>query len=302
MAGAAELFTVCRSCGQQVSSYVTECPYCGTRLRRRSPTLARRGGDLEALIDLPAPEERPDAPDEDVVVELPEPKRRRGRRTKGPRAVGGRSATPTGSHAEAWGLRRARPRRARRSRGGSGEQRPWATIVLLAVSLVGVPVAYLFAVEDVVLGATDNPVWRYVVAAFVYPESTWHAAAVLTTFGVFGWLWEKRLGPVLGPLVALAVFAVAGVGGLAATVESGGSDLASGAVGAAVALATAWIVAEIRARQTNRSIDGDLLGATVLLIVPVATSIVITTGAPPAALLGAIVGVPLGLALLSTER
>lgn len=285
---------------------MTECPYCGTRLRRRSPTLSRRGGDLEALIDLPTPDEDDAGDDLGVVVELPPPKKQRfGRSGRGRSAPTGRpprSPRPTGTHAQAWGLRRLRTGRGSRSRGGTGEQRPWATVLLLAISLIGVPVAYLFSVEDVVLGAQDDPAWRYAVAAFTYPESTWHAAAVLTTFGVFGWLWERRLGPVLGPLVVLVTFVVAGIGGLVATVESGGSDLASGAVGAAVALAVAWIVAEIQARRTRRSVDGDLLGATVLLIVPVATSIVVTTGAPPAALLGAIVGVPLGLGLLSTER
>jgi len=50
-----ELSVVCRSCGEEVSPYVTECPYCGTRLRKRAPDLgpgkdamrserSRRGG------------------------------------------------------------------------------------------------------------------------------------------------------------------------------------------------------------------------------------------------------------------
>ncbi len=34
-----QLFVVCRSCGSEVSPYVTECPYCGTRLRKRAPKL-----------------------------------------------------------------------------------------------------------------------------------------------------------------------------------------------------------------------------------------------------------------------
>jgi len=34
-----DLFVVCKSCGSEVSSYVTECPYCGTRLRKRAPKL-----------------------------------------------------------------------------------------------------------------------------------------------------------------------------------------------------------------------------------------------------------------------
>ena len=41
-----ELSVVCRSCGSEVSPYVTECPYCGTRLRKRAPKLERHGDEL----------------------------------------------------------------------------------------------------------------------------------------------------------------------------------------------------------------------------------------------------------------
>jgi membrane associated rhomboid family serine protease len=37
------LSVVCKSCGSEVSPYVTECPYCGTRLRKRAPKLERQG-------------------------------------------------------------------------------------------------------------------------------------------------------------------------------------------------------------------------------------------------------------------
>jgi Rhomboid family/zinc-ribbon domain len=39
----ADLFVVCKQCGSEVSPYVTECPYCGNRLRRRAPKLPRVG-------------------------------------------------------------------------------------------------------------------------------------------------------------------------------------------------------------------------------------------------------------------
>jgi membrane associated rhomboid family serine protease len=45
---APELSVVCKSCGSEVSPYVTECPYCGARLRKRAPKLQRRGENLEA--------------------------------------------------------------------------------------------------------------------------------------------------------------------------------------------------------------------------------------------------------------
>lgn len=41
MADDSDLFVVCRSCGAEVSRYVTECPYCGERVQRRAPKLPR---------------------------------------------------------------------------------------------------------------------------------------------------------------------------------------------------------------------------------------------------------------------
>lgn len=37
-----DLFVVCRNCGSEVSPYVTECPYCGQRIRRRAPKIERQ--------------------------------------------------------------------------------------------------------------------------------------------------------------------------------------------------------------------------------------------------------------------
>ena len=43
----ADLFVVCKNCGSEVSPYITECPYCGTRLRKRAPKLDRDGNVAE---------------------------------------------------------------------------------------------------------------------------------------------------------------------------------------------------------------------------------------------------------------
>ena len=48
-----DLFVVCKNCGSEVSPYVTECPYCGQRVRKRAPKLDR-GDPGEA----PAPRRR----------------------------------------------------------------------------------------------------------------------------------------------------------------------------------------------------------------------------------------------------
>jgi membrane associated rhomboid family serine protease len=34
-----DLFVVCKNCGSEVSPYVTECPYCGQRVRKRAPRI-----------------------------------------------------------------------------------------------------------------------------------------------------------------------------------------------------------------------------------------------------------------------
>ena len=57
MASSPELFVVCKNCNSQVSPYITECPYCGTRLRKRAPKLEKGG------VPRPAkPRRRPPAP------------------------------------------------------------------------------------------------------------------------------------------------------------------------------------------------------------------------------------------------
>ena len=42
-----ELFVVCKNCGSEVSPYVTECPYCGQRVRKRAPKIDRSGRGAE---------------------------------------------------------------------------------------------------------------------------------------------------------------------------------------------------------------------------------------------------------------
>ena len=43
-----DLFVVCKNCGSEVSPYITECPYCGQRIRKRAPKIDRSGGRAAA--------------------------------------------------------------------------------------------------------------------------------------------------------------------------------------------------------------------------------------------------------------
>jgi membrane associated rhomboid family serine protease len=36
-----DLFVICKNCSSEVSPYVTECPYCGQRVRKRAPKIER---------------------------------------------------------------------------------------------------------------------------------------------------------------------------------------------------------------------------------------------------------------------
>jgi membrane associated rhomboid family serine protease len=79
-----DLFVVCKNCGSEVSPYVTECPYCGQRVRKRAPKLdkgtpaepkaARRKSRLPRLrpdeIEGIAPDTRPWATIALIVVSL----------------------------------------------------------------------------------------------------------------------------------------------------------------------------------------------------------------------------------------
>ncbi len=57
MASGPDLFVVCKNCGSEVSPYITECPYCGTRLRKRAPKLEKGG-----VPKPPKPRRRPPTP------------------------------------------------------------------------------------------------------------------------------------------------------------------------------------------------------------------------------------------------
>src|SRR5579871_5489746 len=53
----ADLFVVCKNpqCGAEVSPYVTECPYCGTRLQKRAPKLDKALQPTRRMRRMPTP-------------------------------------------------------------------------------------------------------------------------------------------------------------------------------------------------------------------------------------------------------
>lgn len=50
-----DLFVVCKNCSAEVSPYVTECPYCGQRVRKRAPKIGPDGEAQESRMRRRAP-------------------------------------------------------------------------------------------------------------------------------------------------------------------------------------------------------------------------------------------------------
>ncbi|MGH2839701.1 MAG: rhomboid family intramembrane serine protease [Solirubrobacteraceae bacterium] len=259
---APDLFVVCKNCQAEVSPYITECPYCGTRLRKRAPKIDR-------------PEEAPKPPKR--------PSRRK------PRAAG----TPK--------VKQAKPKPDRLGRLRSGEipgirgdefGRPWATIVLVALSF-GIWLSAAFFVKgDLALTALDGDPWRFVTAS-LYNAGFASQLAVVTGLGIFGWLLERRHGP----LVVVLLFVLCGPGALAVATAINQEAFVFGTHAAALGLLCAWLVPVLmRRRRSSDDDDADLLGvlviAAVLLLVPA-----VSQGSAIAGAVGAALGMLAGLAL-----
>jgi membrane associated rhomboid family serine protease len=142
-------------------------------------------------------------------------------------------------------------------------------------------------VNLIVAGNPENQWWRVFTAPFVY-DNTGYAFVALTIIGIFGWLIERRHGPV----VVLALALVGGAGG-AALAGKATMSLVLGGNGAAMALLCAWAVPDLLDLARKREVDGDLIGvgvlAAVMLLMPIAV--------PGASVVASGVGVGAGLIL-----
>lgn len=246
--GGPDLFVICKNCKSEVSPYITECPYCGSRLRKRAPKLDRSG----------RPAERP---------------RRRGRPpapSLGPLRRG-----------EIPGIR--------------PDGRPYATIAVVLASLV----LFVLLEADVVglldvaiVGRPDGDWWHVVTAPFAYVNSG-YAFVALFAIAIFGWLVERRHGPV----VLALLFLMGGAGGMAVAAATETFPTALGGNGAALALLVAWAIPDLRDVRRGREIEGDLLGAgvfaAVLLLLPVAVEWADPLAGATGLVAGALLGYPL---------
>ncbi|WCB92418.1 hypothetical protein DSM104299_01112 [Baekduia alba] len=247
MAGTPDLFVVCKKCGSEVSPYITECPYCGTRLRKRAPKIDRRSGDASP---------------------------RAARRVPRPTLTPLRTGEIPGIRGDAFG-------------------KPRATILILALSLVGFLVLPFVARVD--LGLTDfaSDQWKIAVAPFIYPNA-WYQLAVLLAIGVYGWRLELRHGPVL----VVALFLACGIGGDAIATAVGSNAYVFGAPGAALGMLAAWALPDIVRARNGVEHDGDLLGTAVIAAVVALMPAVTPFASAVATFSGLVLGALAGLMLL----
>lgn len=246
-AGGPDLFVICKSCGSEVSPYITECPYCGNRLRKRAPKLDREGRVTERRLRAP--------------TSLPRLKR-----------------------GEIPGIR--------------PDTRPYATLALVIAGFVGTVLWRTGAVDErtlIVFGKPTGHWWHVATAAFTY-DNVGLAFAVLGTTAIFGWLLERRHGPV----PVLVIFGVGAIGGIAVTAIAYPAPVALGGAGGALALLCAWAVPSLLSLRNGEEVEADLIGAAVIAAVvalmPIADTNVSWLSVAFGAATGLVLGLPLALA------
>jgi len=273
-----DLFVVCKNCQAEVSPYITECPYCGTRLRKRAPKIDRPDASLKP-------------PQREGRIGVRGPRREAGARPGKPKPRA--KARPV--RPEKLGLGRLRSGEIPGIRGDE-HGRPYATMVLVALSF-GLWLSLAFYVRaDFAILAFDGDPWRFFTASLLNEGTAAQFAAVVGV-GVFGWLIERRQGPI----AVVALFLICGPGGLAAAAAVDPDAIVFGTHGAGLGLLCAWLVPVLIARSRGADDDADLLGvlviAAVLLLVPL-----LSQGSALAGLFGGAFGALAGLGFAAVRR
>lgn len=180
------------------------------------------------------------------------------------------------------------------------DSRPYATIALVLAGLAGCLLWRTTAtvrVQLVVAGKPGAHWWRLFAAAFAY-NNTGYAFAALGTIALFGWLLERRHGP----LPVLALFLVGGVGGVAATAALYPFPHVMGANGAALAMVVAWAIPDLLELRAGAEIEGDLIGAAVIAAVVALMPLAAPSASWVADGVGVLGGLAIGLPLARLQE
>jgi membrane associated rhomboid family serine protease len=262
MASSPELFVVCKNCRSQVSPYITECPYCGQRLRKRAPKI-ERGDDGKPG----------------------KPKKPRRARAKKPKP--GLGPLRTG---EIPGIR------------GDEFAKPRATITLVALGALFWLAFFPLRSERVSFVIDPLGEWWQILTAPFLQTNGWYQFAALGSLGVFGWLLERRNGwipvVVVWLLAASGGMAMAKLADDGIQIIGGGS-IAVGASGGALGLLCAWAVPILLARRArgDNDDDADMMAAGVIFVLlalmPLAQDVI----SPVATVTGIVAGSLCGVVL-----
>jgi membrane associated rhomboid family serine protease len=143
-----------------------------------------------------------------------------------------------------------------------------------------------------VIGKPGAHWWRLFTASFVY-DNTGYAFITIGAIALYGWLLERRHGP----LVPIALFLLGGVGGLAATGAIDAAPIVLGANGAALAMICAWLVPDLLEFSRTGDVEGDLIGTIVIAVAVALMAVAVPYVSAIADVVGVGVGFLLGLAL-----
>lgn len=233
-----ELFVICPNCGSEVSPYVTECPYCGNRLRKRAPDLKKDRKQREKAA---------------LKAEKDAEKRRKQTRAL---LTGRRAGVGAGAEMPEY---------------LSSGRRPLATAILvLMAAILSVasraggfpPVKWVFATD-----LAESP-WLLVTSPF-FNEGFGYAFVCLLAIAMFGSGIERRFG---GAAV-VAIWLVCGAAGVAAEYAfASGALVANGSIAIAVGMMAAWLV-HVLQREDLRDYDpyGLVAVSAVLFAMPLAS-------------------------------
>jgi hypothetical protein len=100
----------------------------------------------------------------------------------------------------------------------------------------------------------------------------------------------------------LALFAVGGVGGTAATAAAYATPVVLGGNGAALALLSAWAIPDLLSLRAREEIDGDLLGTAAIGVVVALMPLVVPEASWIADAVGVLGGVTVGTGLALMQR
>lgn len=251
---APELSVVCRSCGSEVSPYVTECPYCGHRLRKRAPQLEREGDELRAR------ESRKD-------------KRRRLRSERAAERTGRTRSIDLDDRPVATMA---------------------TLLIGAILIVLGQAVPLDLSEVGGIVGPVGSDAWRYVTAPFAYQDvgAFIVCAIAIGVFGSsveerLGTLATVVLILATGTLGMLAAGAAEAGGLTEILVAAGGNGVALGLLGA-------WLMLWRAEAKTHFSEPLDAIGVGVAAVVLLLLPLVEVTADPVAGLAGGLVGLGMG--------